>query len=164
MRRQDFTEEQIKWMIDNCNMNRRIMAEQFNELFGRKVHQNVISRKLSRLGLTKIQKHKSPKSVVMPELTEKLHGNGHLLIKFKGRWINKSRYTYEQHHGIKLTNNDVIIHLDGDKTNDHIDNLKLSNRRVVAKLLKMGFSDNVKRTAVAIAELELKIKDIENDN
>ena len=159
-----FTEEEIAWMKENHTMNRRIMSEQMFLLFGRKSHQNVISRKLMLLGLTEKQSYKSPKSLVMDELSEKPHSNGHMTIKVGNRWITKARYVYSQHHGVELTRDDVIIHLDGDKTNDDIDNLKLSNRRIVAKLLKMGFSDNVKRTAVAIAELELKIKDIENDN
>lgn len=159
-----FTEKQLKYMVDNHHIERKKLAKMFSKKFKREVSDSSIARKLRELGKRDGKNYSSDSRTYSPCLTTKPHNNGHIMIKYKGRWKTRARHVYEQHHNIKLTANDVIIHLDGDKTNDHVGNLKLSNRRIVAKLLKMGFSDNVKRTAVAIAELELKIKDIENDN
>lgn len=58
-------------------------------------------------------------------------------IKLKeNRQYSYSRHLYEQHHKVKLTKNDVVIHEDNNSMNTDINNLKLITR-----------SENCKRNA-----------------
>jgi hypothetical protein len=41
------------------------------------------------------------------------------------KYILEHRYVYEQHYGITLTKNQTIHHKNGDRLNNHIDNLEL---------------------------------------
>lgn len=57
------------------------------------------------------------------------HGKKIYCIKLKeNRQYSYSRYLYEQHHKVKLTKNDVVIHKDNDSMNIGINNLKLITR------------------------------------
>lgn len=56
-------------------------------------------------------------------------GRKNYFIKLKeNRQYSYSRYLYEQHHKVKLTKNDVVIHEDNDSMNINIGNLKLITR------------------------------------
>jgi hypothetical protein len=45
--------------------------------------------------------------------------------KVKGKRIDEHRLIMEKHLGIKLTNEEIIHHIDGDKSNNKIENLEL---------------------------------------
>lgn len=75
-----------------------------------------------------------------------------------------SRYVYEQHHGIKLKSDDVIIHLDGNSLNDDINNLMLAKNSENATINKMyaGITDpELKRASILTVRLNKKIKKLE---
>lgn len=48
------------------------------------------------------------------------------------------RLVYEKHHGVSLTSKDIIHHIDGNKLNNNIDNLLLTNR---SEHLKMHWKE-----------------------
>lgn len=75
-----------------------------------------------------------------------------------------SRYVYEQHHGIKLKSDDVIIYLDGNSLNDDINNLMLAKNSENATINKMyaGITDpELKRASILTVRLNKKIKKLE---
>lgn len=53
-----------------------------------------------------------------------INTQGYVRLNTKQR-INEHRYVMEQHLGRKLTPIEVVHHIDGDKTNNNINNLKL---------------------------------------
>ena len=57
-----------------------------------------------------------------------LHSCGYLAISINNKVILYHRYLYENYHKIKLSKHDIIHHIDGNKFNNEISNLKLTNR------------------------------------
>jgi len=41
------------------------------------------------------------------------------------RWVLEHRLVYQQHHGVTLQRQDKVIHINGDRTDNRIDNLRL---------------------------------------
>lgn len=73
----------------------------------------------------------------VPVGTIALNGDGYYVIKLRDdpgltqreKWMAYHRYLYEQHYGVKLGKRDIIIFLDGDRTNCDIKNLKRISKR-----------------------------------
>jgi len=85
--------------------------------------------------------------------------DGYILIKVAepNKWVHKHRYIYEQEYG-KLSKGEVVIFLDGDKTNLDIKNLKKITQKQLAVMCHQGlFSENPEITdAVSnIANLQI---------
>lgn len=78
------------------------------------------------------------------------------------KWVNKNRWVWEQKNG-KIPHGNVILFLDRCKDNYAIDNLLCVDKRVQAILNKIDAPPEILKVAAAIAELQLKIKDREND-
>ena len=93
---------------------------------------------------------------------------GRVKIKLANNiWQYKQRYIYEQYYKVKLTDNDFIVFLDGDKNNFNIDNLYRITRYEGAHLANIYSFRNVEvkdpemaKLGIAIAKLQVKIKDI----
>ena len=88
-------------------------------------------------------------------------------IKVKDNVTNNymlySRYLYEQHYGIKLKRNELIIHLDGDSLNDNIDNLMLvkdSENGTLNKVYKVSNDPEVTKASVLTIRISQKLKEI----
>lgn len=93
--------------------------------------------------------------------SERINVDGYVEIKVAepNKWKLKSRYLYEQHYNVKLTQNDVIIFLDGNKLNLDIDNLFLISRAALARFNQDKlYSDNPEMTKAAALMAELKTK------
>ena len=96
-----------------------------------------------------------------PVGSERVNVDGYVEIKVAepNKWMAKSRYLYEQHHNVKLTRNDVIVFLDGNKLNLDIDNLFLISRAALARFNQDKlYSDNPEMTKAAALMAELKTK------
>ena len=104
----------------------------------------------------------------IPIGTEYTKPDGMVLVKVdKNKWVYKQRYIYEKYHNVKLTNNDFIIFLDGDRTNFKIKNLKLLNRQEASYLGVFKYDYEVDKvnkdiieTEISIAKLIIKTKDM----
>ena len=46
----------------------------------------------------------------------------------KSGWVLEHRYQMAKHIGRPLTRNEIVHHKDGDRSNNHIDNLELTSR------------------------------------
>lgn len=57
------------------------------------------------------------------ELTPTPNRNGYLRVRDGGDWLMVARLVCEQHHGPPPTPEHQAAHLDGDRTNNHPDNL-----------------------------------------
>jgi len=93
--------------------------------------------------------------------SERINVDGYVEIKVDepSKWMLKSRYLYEQHHNVKLTRNDVIVFLDGNKLNLDIDNLFLISRAALARFNQDKlYSDNPEMTKAAALLAVLKTK------
>ena len=91
--------------------------------------------------------------------SERITVDGYVEIKVAepNKWKFKSRVLYEQYHDVKLTRNDVIIFLDGNKLNLDVDNLFLISRAALARFNQDKFySDNPEITKAAALMAELK--------
>lgn len=110
----------------------------------------------------KPQKEFSSASPIGTELISK----DTLLIKVgRGQWISKHRYLWEKEYG-KLSKDDVVIFLDGDKRNFDLKNLVKIPKRQLAILNKKGMlTDNaeVNKSAIAYSELVSKVSELENE-
>ena len=103
----------------------------------------------------------------LPIGTERVKDRDRIYVKVaKNKWIYKQRYIYEQYHKVKLTSNDFIVFLDGDKTNFNIDNLYKITRYEAAHLGNIcahSKSKDVRRVSIDVAKLMVKIKDWEKE-
>ena len=59
------------------------------------------------------------------DFEETLRSNGYVYIKFENNWILKHRWIMEKHIGRKLTRKEAVHHIDENKENNEIENLKL---------------------------------------
>lgn len=104
-------------------------------------------------------------TTALPSGTEYVKDDGMVLVKLgNGYWEYKQRYLYEQYHGVKLTNKDYIIFLDGDRTNFNIDNLKRVSNRVAGQFANIKLeakSKEIIEAALISAELDVLIKEAE---
>ncbi len=101
--------------------------------------------------------------------------DGYMVVKVKNgdrkeyhkNWIRKHKLIWEEYHGIKVPENHNIIFANGDKNDFSIENLVCVNRSVHCFLTahKLRFNDiELTKTAINMAKLDLKLKQMENKN
>ncbi|WP_185858864.1 HNH endonuclease signature motif containing protein [Vreelandella populi] len=55
-------------------------------------------------------------------------GNGYILLKRDGKYVPEHRLVVEEHIGRKLRNDEVVHHINHDKTDNRIENLQVMSR------------------------------------
>ncbi len=142
-----------------------LVNEKFNENYDRLHLQKYLIR--NRIPYKYSNPEKIRDMSNLPIGTERVKDRDRIYVKVaKNKWIYKQRYIYEQYHKVKLTSNDFIIFLDGDKTNFDIDNLYRVTRYEAAHLGNIcGGSKNkdVTKLGIDTARLYIKIKDKERE-
>ena len=98
--------------------------------------------------------------------SERISVDGYIEIKVAepNHWRLKHRVIYEQHYGIKLSSNDVIIFVDGNRLNLDIDNLERLSRSELVRLNQDGLrgDEAMNRSAIALAKLKAKLGEVKN--
>ncbi len=75
-------------------------------------------------------------------------------------WKNKANIVWEQHHGIPVPKGEILLHIDGDFRNNHIDNLAAISRGELAVLNKQKFKQQplaIRRSLVSLVKLKIAI-------
>jgi hypothetical protein len=98
--------------------------------------------------------------------SERISVDGYIEIKVAepNHWRLKHRVIYEQHYGIKLSSNDAIIFVDGNRLNLDIDNLERLSRSELVRLNQDGLrgDEAMNRSAIALAKLKAKLGEVKN--
>lgn len=124
-----------------------------------------------RSGLnTKIKKgninNPNPSQPIGYEMTFYEKGKKRIKVKIDNKkWVEKSRYVYEQHYG-KIPKNSVIIFLDGNRDNYDIKNLKCiahKEHEIMAGNNLYFKNKELNETSFLIAKLMKKIKEKKGD-
>lgn len=96
--------------------------------------------------------------------TEYVKGDGMTLIKVAtDKWMYKQRYLYEKYHNVKLTTDDFILFLDGDRNNFEKSNLvRVSCREasIIANLRLPAVNKDIMEAAVIYARSVVKEKEL----
>lgn len=83
--------------------------------------------------------------------SERVDADGYVMVKVAepNKWRLKQRLIYERETGEKLTANDAIMFLDGDKTNFDISNLVKMSRTDLVRFNQQGIKSNNKDVTLA---------------
>lgn len=95
------------------------------------------------------------------------HKDGYSFIKVAEpkKWQLYQRYVWEKAHRTKLSKDQIVIFLDGNKENFDLDNLAVVTRKelMILNHEKMLTADkDLSKTGVLVAKLKMKIKEKEN--
>jgi hypothetical protein len=101
--------------------------------------------------------------------SERVNVDGYIEIKVAepNKWKLKQRFIYEEATGEKLSKNDVIIFLDGDRQNFDINNLVRMTRAELVRYNQdhlYGDDLNINKCAVGIAKLKAKVGELRDGN
>lgn len=125
-----FTSEQKEFIEKNIgNFFTNDLVKEFNKKFNTNITIKQIRNYKSRYKLHSGLIYRGGKPAHVSIGTQYLTTSGTPMIKIsnnkrnpKLQWMTRARYIYKKHNG-KIPNNYVILHLDGNKSNDTIDNL-----------------------------------------
>ena len=140
--------------------------KKFKENYTRLQLQKYLVRNRIPYKYTNINKSQKMGSKI-PIGTEYTKPDGMVMIKINNNtWVYKQRYLYEKYHKVKLTDNDFIIFLDGDRSNFKKKNLKLLTRQEACYLgiFKYDYginnvNKNIIETEILTAKLLIKTKE-----
>lgn len=178
MKRREFSEEEIDFVRRYADaLSTREMAEAFTVRFGSPIGQTMIRRLMERNG---IQSSAYRKNHPLPIGTErwsdyyqcvivKVRNVSVAGIKDKrerdrlrnSQWMLKQNWVWEQTHGQPLPKDQVVVFLDGDRTNYAPENLHAERLNVIGTIEKMRMhSENAEiyRTALIWGELYYAMK------
>lgn len=98
-----------------------------------------------------------------PVGSERVNVDGYVEIKVAepNKWRLKQRCIWEEHYGEKLTQNDVIIFIDGNKLNLSIDNLCKLTRAELVRLNQDGYKcddPEINKVAISIAKIKARYR------
>ncbi|MDT2848789.1 HNH endonuclease signature motif containing protein [Vagococcus carniphilus] len=113
--------------------------------------------------MSKTQFKKGQKSLSKRKVwTERILADGYTQIKVANpsKWMMKHKFLYEKHFR-KVKKNEVVIFLNGDKTDFSLDNLEAVTRGELARLNKFGYIQSdpeITKTGINIFRLADQIK------
>lgn len=120
----NWTDEIIQYILDHYCDGARPISDKFN------IPITAINKKAQELGVKFIPKDSY------------LNVDGYVVVgKSKNRKF-EHRKIYEEYYGVKLTNKDIIHHIDGNKQNNDINNLKLMTRAEHMEIHRLDLSQH----------------------
>lgn len=177
-KRHRWTDEEIAWLRAHIKeYGWRNIHIHFNQHFNLNLTQASVEHACLRRKITHGRENEqgfvagqhNAFSKTHPIGSERADSRGRVFIKVSddpakvkwGNWIQKDRYIWEKAHG-KLDKNDLLLHLDGDKSNCELSNLYVVSRRINCMLMSFGwFFTNPILTLTAIRCCEL-MEHVEN--
>ena len=149
-----------------CNNYIGVKNKELTEIINKKFNSNY---NIKQIKWIKYKHHLDNKLVKRdcPIGSERIK-NGYIFIKVANpqKWVEKQRYIYEKHFG-KIPRGYKVMFLDDNITNFDINNLVLVKNREALFVNKNHYanvSKAVKETAINVARLETKIKELERRN
>lgn len=133
-----------------------IVNNKFNKNYTKNSLRNYCNEKNIKF---KYEKPLRNKKIKNKEGTEYINCEGKTFIKNKNKWVLKQRYIYEKNTNKKLTHNDCIIFLDGDKNNFDFNNLKKVNKNQT-QMFNAYIGHGIKLNNKKINELLLNVCDL----
>ena len=157
-----YSDDQIEFVRKNAPvMSLQELADAYNAKFARKRSKQALyclSRKIGAHRNAETMKRIYANNGAQHSVGDgSIHvKEGRVRIKVNGKWRLRTRVVWEKYRGA-VEPGYVIIHLDGDSTNDDIDNLMAVPRRCCGRIASTfhGFSDNADLNAVKIKYCEL---------
>lgn len=171
VKRHKWTDCEIQWLRDNLkNYSWNEISNKFNNHFNTDLSQSSIEHICLRRRITHNREHEvgfiksvhNEYSLTRDIGSERADSRGRIFIKIRNdvnnaykNWVQKDRYIWEQTYG-KLSKEDLLIHLDNDKSNCNITNLYKVNRSVNRQMATFNwFFTNPELTLTAIKCCEL---------
>lgn len=178
MRRREFSEDQIDFVRRYADaLSTRELAEAFTVRFGSPIGQTMIRRLMERNG---IKSRADSRNLPLPIGTERWSDYYHcVVIKVRNvsvsgvkdkrerdrlrnsQWMLKQNFVWEQEHQTPLPKDQVVVFLDGDRTNYAPENLYAERLNVIGTIEKMHMHSEdwqIYKTALIWGELYYAMK------
>lgn len=166
-----WTEDMDVWLIQNyleCN-NYTELAVRFSTIFGKEYSQYALRSRATRyLKLISNRQGNAPAGWNSKEIGSEtvLSHSGYTYIKVADRkWIPKQQYIWEQAYG-KIQDGEMVVFLDGDKTNFSLDNLTVVTRKISAMMSSSDWystDSTFNKTAIDWCKLYFGLKETADD-
>lgn len=157
-----YTRNQIKTFYQNNHLNSGLTGRFEKGIVskhkGKKQTDYMSAEAIERSKATRFRKGNSPKNI-LPVGAKVLRDDGYIQIKIAepNEWQLEHRFVWEQHNG-KLPNNCRIIHKNGIRSDNDIDNLMLATMSESAVMTLRHFrSSNPKITETGLAVAKLYV-------
>ena len=157
-----YTEEQVDWLRENFPVMGRVkVTKLFNEKFNTNRSVAGINNKCKKLGLRVTEERKAERAV---ENSGRFHEIGTVILKGRELYIKTEsgwERVKDQVYG-DAPEGYAIVHLDGDTTNNDLENLMAVPRSTLALMTRYGFWSSeaiVTETGIAWCDLYKAIKE-----
>lgn len=156
-----WTQDKLNWLSEQTYDDLNILLDEFNKKYNAQIKKS----QLSHIGFIYKIKLPASKAVYAPAGTI-MHSHHNIpQIKISDRiYAVKHRHIYETYHNVKLTSEDIILFLDGDKTNFNIENLYKINYKIHAHMCNSGFYKLNRLPIIKTLEWKYKLKELEKEN
>lgn len=161
-------EEELRKIKDTHNL--QDMIKFAKEKFGYDIPKRCMQKYLYRHNIRHKDyvPQKGHANNVKPIGSETVKDDGMVLVKIgnPSKWVYKQRYIYEKHFG-EIPKGYMVVFLDGDRNNYDINNLMAVSTKMYNYAKNKGLISSDKeltRTALFLATLDEKTKEIENEN
>lgn len=162
-----FTKEKIDWLRENVNRyNPQELTEELNKKFG--THHNRGSvrtiRKRYNIHPSTERVRQSRNEAHADSLGREMEWNGYILVKTKNiiarktqrqNYEPRAKVVWEKENG-KVPEGYYVIHIDGNKKNDNISNLRCISKRINAKLTARKWHSKNEITDCGIQQITLE--------
>ena len=156
-----WTKDKLEWLESQSFNDKRDLLKAFNEKYDANINLDQLGHiaYLYKLNIPDKQRRYRPVGSVM-------HSKHNIpLVKIKDRvYMPMHRYLYEKYHDVTLNDNDMIVFLDGNKSNFDKENLYKITQRING-IMKSNNLHNVKTdklTVIKFCEWKRIIIDKEN--
>lgn len=167
LKKQKYTSEINDFIVKNLNsMTHKEMAVKLGEKYGIKVNKHSLEEHCRRSGIRKDAKENEIGTIIVKggktfiKTDNKRVNRGTPTHNDKGNYMRLSRYLYRKHKG-HIGDNEVVIHLDGDKDNFEINNLHKVDKATHCSMLSRGWrssSAELTKTGVLACQLMQNLK------